>query len=129
LAINGDGWFVMDANFGRGYSRDGSFHFDKEGFLINGDGYRVLGYGANEKGKVGNALDHIRLGNTTVPAQSTTEVEVSMNLDTREKIMAFNPEEPEKTSSFNTGITVYDNVGTARLVTLYFNKTGDNQCE
>ncbi|MCK5072368.1 MAG: flagellar hook protein FlgE [Bacteriovoracaceae bacterium] len=126
LALNGDGWFALDAPFGRGYTRDGSFHFDKEGYLINGDGYKILGYKANEDGKVSNRLESIRLGNTTVPAQGTKNVEFSLNIDSRAKIHEFNVEDPDNTSSFNTGVTVYDNVGSARLVTLYFNKSADN---
>ena len=37
----------------------------------------------------------------------------------------FDPKNPDKTSNFNTSVTVYDSVGTARLVTLYFNKQAD----
>src|SRR5210317_1136377 len=37
LAINGNGFFMVDAAFGRGFTRDGSFHFNKEGELITGD--------------------------------------------------------------------------------------------
>jgi len=39
LAINGNGFFTVDAPFGKGYTRDGAFHFDKEGYMVNGDGY------------------------------------------------------------------------------------------
>jgi flagellar hook protein FlgE len=31
LAIDGNGFFALDAPYGTGYTRDGSFHFDKEG--------------------------------------------------------------------------------------------------
>ncbi|MCB9060044.1 MAG: flagellar hook protein FlgE [Halobacteriovoraceae bacterium] len=129
LAINGNGFFQIDAPFGRGYSRDGSFHFDKEGFLINGDGYNVMGFAANDDGKITNKMEKIKLGNTTIPASATKEVKVSMNLDSRANTQEFNIEDPEKTSEFNTTITVFDNVGTARLVTVYFNKTENNTWE
>src|SRR5210317_898516 len=54
LAIQGDGFFKVEAPFGHGFTRDGSMHFNKEGELVNGDGYRVLGFEANEKGEVTN---------------------------------------------------------------------------
>lgn len=125
LAINGNGFFEVNAPFGKGYTRDGSFHFDKEGYMVNGDGYKVQGFQPDEKGNITNKMDSIKLGNTTIPATATTEVKMSMNLDSRENVKKFDPANPDKTSNFNTSMTVYDNVGTARLITVYFNKEQD----
>ena len=127
LAINGNGFFMVDAPFGKGYTRDGSFHFDKEGYMITGDGYKVNGFQPDEKGNITNKLEAIKLGSTTIPATATGEVKMSMNLDSRDSVMQFDPKNPMKTSNYNNSITVYDNVGSAHLVTLYFNKTADGQ--
>jgi flagellar hook protein FlgE len=126
LAITGNGFFTVDAPFGRGFTRDGSFHFDKDGNMITGDGYKVQGYQADEEGTITNKLGDIRLGNVSIPATGTKNVNVNMNLDSRAPVKEFNIEDPEKTSNYNNSITVYDNVGTARLVTVYFNKTANN---
>lgn len=126
LAINGNGFFRVKAPFGPGYTRDGSLNFDKEGHLVNGDGYKVQGFQANEDGEVTNALGDIKLGNTTIPAKATEMVKVNMNLDSRAKVLQFDPNNPEDTSNFSNSVTVYDNVGTARLVTVYYNKTANN---
>lgn len=112
LALSGNGFFALDTPSGRGFTRDGSFNFDKEGFLVSGDGYKVLGYEANDEGKVTEKLSNIKLGNTTIPAEATTEVEINMNLDSRAKVTQFDPKNPEETSNFNTSFAVYDNVGT-----------------
>jgi len=125
LALSGNGFFALDTPSGRGFTRDGSFNFDKEGFLVSGDGYKVLGYEANDEGKVTEKLSNIKLGNTTIPAEATTEVEINMNLDSRAKVTQFDPKNPEETSNFNTSFAVYDNVGTQRLVSVYFNKTAN----
>lgn len=129
LALSGDGFFTVDAPFGRGYTRDGSFRFSKEGELVNMDGYKILGFQADEKGKIMNKLDPIKLTNATIPAQPTKEVSLSMNLDSRQNKMEFNIESPEKTSNFSNSMTVYDNIGTARVVTVYYNKVNDNEWE
>jgi flagellar hook protein FlgE len=126
LAINGDGFFQVDAPFGKAYTRDGSLQFNKEGELVNGDGYQVNGFQANEEGKITNQLGPIKLGNTTIPATATEKVKMNMNLDSRAEVKQFDPEDPEGSSNFSQSVTVYDNVGTARLVTLYYNKTADN---
>jgi flagellar hook protein FlgE len=127
LAINGDGFFQVDAPFGKGYTRDGSMHFNKDGELVNGDGYQVNGFQSNEDGEITNRLGPIKLGNTTIPARGTEGVKVNMNLDSRQEIKQFDPNDPERSSNFSHTLTVYDNVGTARLVNLYYNKTADNQ--
>lgn len=129
LAVNGNGFFTLEADFGYSYTRDGAFHFDKEGYLINADDYKVLGFAQDRNGKLSNKVAPVRLGNTTIPAAASSNVDVSMNLDSRENITKFDPKTPTKTSNFSTSVTVYDNIGTARLATLYFNKTADNQWE
>lgn len=125
LALAGNGFFALETNTGRGFTRDGSFHFDKDGYLINGDGYKVLGYGADDNGKISQKIETIKLGNTTIPATATTDVNVNMNLDSRAKVIQFDPKNPEETSNFNTSFAVFDNVGTQRLVSVYFNKTSN----
>jgi flagellar hook protein FlgE len=125
LAINGNGFFTVDAPFGRGYTRDGAFHFDKEGYMVNSDGYKVQGFTPDEKGNITNKMDAIKLGNTNIPATPTSEIKMSMNLDSRENVKVFDPKNPDKTSNFSTSVEVFDSVGTARLVTLHFNKQID----
>lgn len=126
LAINGDGFFAVEAPFGRSYTRDGSLHFDKDGHLVNGDGYKILGFGSNDRGEISNTVQPIQLGNTTIPAEATREVNVNMNLDSRVQVMDFDINDPGNTSNFSNSITVYDNVGTPRLVDIHYNKTSDN---
>lgn len=129
LAISGDGFFVIDSNIGRAYSRDGSFYFSKDGQLVNSDGNKVLGFSYVD-GKPTNKLEAIELGATTIAAKATERVGVLMNLDSRETPnKKFDIKDPDNTSNFQNSIVVYDNVGTERLVNLYFNKTDNNKWE
>lgn len=43
FAIEGNGFFVVNTPNGERYTRDGSFRLDSQGYLVNQDGYRVLG--------------------------------------------------------------------------------------
>ena len=129
VAINGNGFFQVEAPFGKAFTRDGQFHFDKEGYLINSDAYRVTGYEANEKGEITNKPGAIKLGNTTIPALPTKNSKISMNLDSRAEVKKWNIEKSEETSNFNTSVVVFDNVGTSRLVTLFFNRADNNTWE
>lgn len=42
MAIDGDGFFVVEKNGQTAFTRDGSFSLDKEGSLVTADGFRVL---------------------------------------------------------------------------------------
>src|SRR5689334_6771093 len=46
ISITGDGFFTLNGIDGQSFSRNGTFHFDKEGKLINADNYKVMGFQA-----------------------------------------------------------------------------------
>ena len=126
LAISGDGFFRLITPFGHSYTRDGSMHFNKDGDLVNGNGHAVLGFQANSKGKITTKLEPIKIKSQTIPAKSTSKVSVNMNLDSRDDVIAFNADNPDNTSNFSNSVTVYDNIGTARVATIYYNKESNN---
>jgi flagellar hook protein FlgE len=48
LAINGNGFFIVtDENGHEYYTRAGTFHFDKDGYLVDNNGYKVQGDGGD----------------------------------------------------------------------------------
>jgi flagellar hook protein FlgE len=128
VSITGDGFFVLNGVDGQSFTRNGSFHFDKDGKLINADGYRVQGFQADEKGRITSKMGDISVDRTVVDAKKTTKVDLFMNLDLRaDKTLQFDPNRPEQTSHFATGAVVYDTAGSPHVVTLYFNKVEDGQ--
>jgi flagellar hook protein FlgE len=128
LAITGDGFFTMSGIDGRSFTRNGAFHFDKDGKLVNADGYKVQGFQVDETGKVTSKMGDISVDKTVVDAKKSEEVKLFMNLDLRaDKGLRFDPKRPDNTSHFATGVTVYDTAGTPHVVTLYFNKTEEGQ--
>ena len=126
LAITGDGFFTMKGPEGQTFSRNGAFHFDKDGKLINADGLRVQGFQADEAGKITSKMGDISIDRSVIDAKKTNDVNMFMNLDLRaDKLMKFDPARPDQTSQFATGVTVYDSAGTAHVTTMYFNKIED----
>ena len=126
LAITGDGFFVLDGIDGRSFTRNGQFRFDKDGKLINSDNYRVIGFQADENGKITSKMGPLGIDRTVIDAKKTNDVKLFMNLDLKaDQKLEFNPERPEQTSHFATGVSLYDTAGTAHTVTLFFNKTDD----
>jgi flagellar basal-body rod protein FlgF len=43
FALAGEGFFVVETPLGRRYTRNGSFAFDAEGYVVTNSGHRVLG--------------------------------------------------------------------------------------
>jgi flagellar basal-body rod protein FlgG len=43
VAINGDGFFVVDVKGEKNFTRNGAFGIDKDGFLVTSSGYKVIG--------------------------------------------------------------------------------------
>jgi flagellar hook protein FlgE len=130
LAISGDGYFTLRGSDGETFCRDGSFHFDKDGFLVTNDDRRVQGYQADDKGRIINQMGDIRFPKALVPAKATKEVLVNLNLDSREQPgKIFDPKDPHATSHYSTSVETYDSQGTKHLVNLFFNKTADRTWE
>src|SRR5574343_195822 len=46
ISINGAGFFQMDQNGATTYTRNGQFHLDKNGYIINDQGMKLTGYTA-----------------------------------------------------------------------------------
>lgn len=126
LAISGDGYFVLRGTDGETYSRDGSFHFDREGYLVSNDGQRVQGFEADEGGKVINKVGDIKFPRALIPAKATSEIVLDLNLDSRVEVgKVFKPEDPYSTSHYSTGVEVFDSQGNKHLMTMFFNKSAD----
>ncbi len=132
LALEGDGFFIVSSPGSDEdlYTRAGAFAFDKQGYLVNPEGYRVQGYPYDTDGvTLLSTLDDIRVdGTSTVPAQATSAITLSNNLDSNSTIIAggFVLADPQTSSNYSTSIQSYDTLGNTHLLTTYFTKTADN---
>lgn len=130
LAISGDGYFVVRGSDGESFTRDGSFHFDREGYLVTNDNQRVQGFQADERGNILNKTGDIRFPRALIPAKPTSELKLDLNLDSRADVAKkFDVKNPYDSSHFSTGIEIFDTQGTKHLVTLFFNKTDNGSWE
>ncbi|MEN0057739.1 MAG: flagellar hook protein FlgE [Bdellovibrio sp.] len=130
LAISGDGYFKVKGSDGESYTRDGSFHFDREGYLVTNDNQKVQGFATDEKGNIVNKMTDIKFPRALIPAKATKELKLDLNLDSRmEATKKFDIKDPYSTSHYSTGVEMYDSQGNKHLVSFFFNKTGDRQWE
>ncbi|HKU44574.1 MAG TPA: flagellar hook protein FlgE [Polyangiales bacterium] len=132
LAIQGDGFFVMEGNLAgadaRYYTRAGQFHIDNQGQIVNTEGLRLQGYTADAAGVMGATVGDLVVSQGTVPASATANATVGVNLDANavQPTLPFDVTNPNGTSNFSNNVTVYDSLGNAHELTVYYAKTGTN---
>ncbi len=101
LALYGDGWFGIQGEEDKLYTRAGNFTFDENNDLVTNDGLHVLGTLANNIDENDNLIfnqDETKLGTVAdqdelrfpkslnYPAQATTEVKFHANLGLADEI-------------------------------------------
>ncbi len=114
-AINGNGFFVVSTDGGLGFTRSGKFEFNKDGGLVSGDGYQLMGYMA-VNGQIdsnGTAVPiEIKKGQV-MPAKATTTLDITGNLDS-------------SSTAASTSIQAYDSLGATHNITVNFTGAGPN---
>lgn len=135
VAINGSGFFVVQQADGSiAYTRSGNFQVDKTGQLLSGTGDNVKGFAVDPATgeKVSNELtDLVFPTGKPLPAKTTSEVSVSLNLDARATNAAGSPTDvppvpATSRSMYGTSLTTYDSQGVSTPLNFYFEKTGAN---
>ena len=120
MAINGAGFFKVEKIDGSyTYTRDGSFQMDKEGFIINANGDKLIGF----PDATTNAQGVLQIDTAKNPPEASTLAKIEMNLPAEEtQISAAITFSPTLTSSFNntTSSVVYDQLGVAKVIQSYY---------
>ena len=128
LAIQGEGFFIVELGGQTMYSRAGAFGLDASGALTGPSGARVVGWMPDADGLIDTQqpLRPLQLptGQVIRPVQTET-VTVGGNLPADAAVYAAGP--PETGGVVNTSITIYDQQGTAFALALKYTKTAANQ--
>lgn len=118
MALQGNGFFVVQNASGTSYTRNGDFTTNSSGQLTTASGELVMGYPAiNGVVSTDSALAPISVNQaTTMPGVASTSFEMNTNLDSA----------AAAGTSFSTPITVYDSLGTAQTLTVNYTNTAPN---
>ncbi len=124
LAITGEGFFQVSKDGVVSYTRNGQFHLDSEGFLVDNSLARVQGYAA-VNGVLNTAPGaDLQVTFSTGQPQVTSTVDMALNLNADEvaPLVAFDPADTDS-YNHNTSVTVFDALGSEHTMTLYFSKS------
>lgn len=147
LAISGEGFFMLRADNSAEadmYTRAGEFRFDNGGNLVSPAGYYVQGWSINsETGQIQGTIGDINISTSTPPVE-TAMMEIVVNLDStvaNEAISIPLYDAWDGTHAagatatdcidsgnyeYTTSVTIYDSKGASHDITVYFDRTQNN---
>lgn len=132
LAIDGDGFFVLNDGGTRAFTRNGQFQIDKDGFLTNSQNTRVMSFGVDGSGDISGILGDTQIQNISNSPQMTARLDVGLNLDSSEAVpaapfvtgfTATDPAPDPSTYNRSAPITIFDSLGTSHVMTKYYVKS------
>lgn len=129
MAINGNGFFRLDTNGAVSYSRNGQFHLDRDGYIVNANNAKLTGYGVDPAGNVLVANPGpLQISSTQLAATATATGDIGLNLDARDPVITVAPFNPANSATYNkaTSLTIYDSLGNAHALSTYYVKTAAN---
>ncbi len=130
LAIEGDGFFVVRQENGPTYyTRAGQFRLDKEGYVVDPNGYRLQAYLFDPQGNITGGIGDVYLAGLMSSPSATTRINTQVNLDSRDTTptnpwtYAGGTDLPTSDQyNYSTAITIYDSLGNPHIVYTYFVK-------
>ncbi len=130
VAVNGSGFFRMSMQGSVVYTRNGQFRVDKDGFFANARGDRLTGFPANQAGLIlqSSSAQDLKVSTTDLSPRTTTAADISGNFDSRVTPLpaaSFNVSDP-LTYHNTTTVQVFDSLGNAHNLSIYFMKTAAN---
>lgn len=130
IAINGGGFFQLTnsvADKTASYTRNGQFHVDQDGYIVDAANKNLNGWPADATGVLQKgSVAPLRLSTDELVPKVTAEVVGLVNLDSRKPSLVtglFDPTDPT-TFTDSTAVTVFDSLGITHTLQSYFVKTG-----
>ena len=131
ISINGGGFFRMNRNGEVTYTRNGQFHLDNAGFIVNDQTMKVMGFPADANGVItASSPVDLQLSSSQISPRATSDplagnLTANLNLDSRQGVPAvapFNFANPQ-TYNYSTALSVFDTLGVPHTMTMYFVRT------
>lgn len=124
LAINGEGFFVLNSGGSISYSRAGSFGIDREGFIVNSNEEKLRGLAADQAGNITGLSADLQIDASNISPSATTQVNTGVNLFANEAAPSLDwvGGTSPSVSTYNnvSSSTIYDSLGNSHVLSMYF---------
>ncbi len=126
IAITGQGFYRLSDNGTINYSRNGQFHVDNSGYMVDTSGANLTGFMADTNGVISasGAPENLKFSTSDISPKTTTKFDLGINLDATAPGIstAFNAADP-KTYTWSTSGSVVDSLGTSHVLSVFFQKS------
>lgn len=118
MALQGNGFFIVQGNDATEYTRNGNFTVNADGQLTSSSGQLVMGFPAiNGVVQTSSVLAPITVTDASVfPANATTKFQMTTNLNANSAVGTV----------YSAPMTVYDSLGNAHNLTINYTNTAAN---
>ncbi|UTW46391.1 flagellar hook protein FlgE [bacterium SCSIO 12696] len=135
VAINGNGFFILNDSGSEVFTRAGQFGIDRDGFVVNNEGLRLQAFQADSAGAILPSISDLQLDTGLIEPQATSQAEIVANLDSREAVpitpwggpfdaFATPPTAPTADMYNNsTSTTIFDSLGNPHILSTYYVKS------
>lgn len=141
ISINGAGFFRMNNDGAITYTRNGQFHLDKSGYIVNDQLLQLTGYPAQSGIVVPSSPAPINISASDLPPVETgtstnagfTGVKANLQFDSRVAQPVVSPWVPAgaatlytpdpQSYNYSTALSVFDSLGNAHSLTMYLVKS------
>jgi flagellar hook protein FlgE len=127
IAINGGGFFRTETSGLVQYTRNGQFSLDKNGMLVTPQGANLTGFSVGPNGQIlAGSPSPLQISTADLKPVATTKIDTSLNLDSRVAAPTNYPFNANDPTTYNkqTPVDVYDTLGNAHVMSMYYVKTG-----
>ncbi|WP_028116672.1 flagellar hook protein FlgE [Ferrimonas senticii] len=131
MAIDGSGFFIMNSELSGAdfsYTRAGALKLNDNNYMVDSKGNYLMALPVNPDGTVKSVslstTEAVQIPQVAGQPQSTSKVDLSMNLPASEAPLdptQFDPNDPGSYTA-STSVTIYDSLGQSHIQTTYFVK-------
>src|SRR5213593_3032157 len=130
LGIDGGGFFVLRDGTGQVYTRAGAFGIAADGTITDPSGHALQGRAVDATGTPTGGVTDVSIAGLSSAAKATTKASLAGNLQADVPLKGpfdgTSFQSAYDTSNFQHDVRVFDSLGKAHDVTVFFTRTGDN---
>lgn len=130
LAINGSGFFIMNDQGAKSYTRAGEFTLNNQNYIVNKQNQRLTGLLADVNGNITGASGDLQLNTANIKPNASSLVTAGLNLNSSSISPAVDwvggATPVSDTYNNTTSSTIYDSLGNSHVLSMYFTKSDPN---
>jgi len=126
LAVNGSGFFILNDQGAKVYTRSGQFKLDDQSYIVNASNQRLTGALADGTGKITGGYGDLKVNSANISPKASSLVSVGLNLYAKSTppgtdwVGGATPS--ADTYNNQSSSTIYDSLGNSHVLSMFFTR-------